>query len=163
MRDDRVVEMLQEDGSGGAEQVRDVNPIHIRHAVGLTPAVNGQPGDRSRPRNDADHSHGSPDPVSGPGAVMLEFMPRPPGGFIPGIGKDSVFQSRFPDFGEFILPDKGAPFQFPLERRNQFPAAALACSARSLPTRPAAMMASVVRAGKLPPSSMLRKSSTEIG
>lgn len=78
---------------------------------------------------------------------MLEFMPRPPGGFIPGIGKDSVFQSRCPNVGVFVFPDIGAPFQFPLERRDQFPAAALACSARSLPTRPAAMMASVVRAG----------------
>lgn len=57
---------------------------------------------------------------------MLEFMPRPPGDFVPGIGKDPVLQSRFPDFGEFILPDKGSPFQFPLERRDQFPAAALA-------------------------------------
>lgn len=78
---------------------------------------------------------------------MLEFMPRPPGDFVPGIGKDPVLQGRFPEFGEFILPGIGAPFQFPLERRDQFPAAALACSARSLPTRPAAMMASVVRAG----------------
>lgn len=57
---------------------------------------------------------------------MLEFMPCPPGDFVPGIGKDPVLQSRFPDFGEFILPGKGAPFQFPLERRDQFPAAALA-------------------------------------
>lgn len=78
---------------------------------------------------------------------MLEFMPRPPGDFIPGIGQNSVFQSCRPDVGVFVFPDIGTPFQFPLERRNQFPAAALACSARSLPTRPAAMMASVVRAG----------------
>lgn len=78
---------------------------------------------------------------------MLELMPRPPGNFIPRIRKDPVLQGRFPNIRMLVFAGEGAPLQFPLERRDQFPAAAWACLARSLPTRPAAMMASVVRAG----------------
>ncbi|MBS1056101.1 hypothetical protein [Gluconobacter kondonii] len=45
---DRGVAMLQEDSIKGADQVKDVNPFLVSHTVGVTPAINGEPGDWSR-------------------------------------------------------------------------------------------------------------------
>ncbi|MEN3166727.1 hypothetical protein [Gluconobacter sp. OJB] len=42
---DRVVAKLQEHGIEGTDQVMDVDPFLVCHAVGFTPAVDGQPGD----------------------------------------------------------------------------------------------------------------------